>query len=524
MKKACLYIRVSTDEQADKGFSQRDQEERLRAHCAKNNLQVERVIFEDYSAKTFKRPEWKKLLEVAKQSRGRRFNHVVFTKWDRFSRNTADAYQMIGILEKFDVEPVAIEQPLDFTVPESKLMLAVYLSMPEVENDRRALNVVYGMRRGKKEGRWMGKALPGYKNKITENGKKYIAIDEPAASHIRWIYNALAENIFAAEHIWMLAKEKGFKTSRSSFWDLIRNPCYCGKVTVPKFKDEEMYLVDGVHEPLISESLFYKVMDILDSRARVHMTGARVVSRQPLPLRGLLICPECGRGLTGSGSTGRKIQYWYYHCTGGCKVRYPADMANEAFERELKGFVPKAGMSDIFKMVICDTYNGDSAWYKTEKRRILEAISQQTTRMNKSRELLLSDVIDGDDFKVIKKECEDRIIRLQLELQELAAKVAHGLDMDLLVDEAINNLKNIHNFYSEADIEGKRYIAGIFYPEKWVFDGEHRTAKVNDSAMLIYHINNKLQNYKAGVKTNKSLYSGNVPSAGVEPARFPTGV
>ena len=120
-------------------------------------------------------------------------------------------------------------------------------------------------------------------------------------------------------------------------------------------------------------------------------------------------------------------------------------------------------------------------------------------------------MIDGDDFKVIKKECEDRIIRLQLELEELSAKVSHGLDMDLLVDEAINNLKNIHNFYSEADIEGKRYIAGIFYPEKWVFDGEHRTTKVNDSAMLIYHINNKLQNYKAGVKTNKSLYSGNVP-------------
>ena len=30
MKIADLYIRVSTDEQADKGYSQRDQEERLK--------------------------------------------------------------------------------------------------------------------------------------------------------------------------------------------------------------------------------------------------------------------------------------------------------------------------------------------------------------------------------------------------------------------------------------------------------------------------------------------------------------
>jgi site-specific DNA recombinase len=50
MKKAILYVRVSTDEQADKGFSQRDQDERLRQHCERNNFVVGEVIYEDYSA------------------------------------------------------------------------------------------------------------------------------------------------------------------------------------------------------------------------------------------------------------------------------------------------------------------------------------------------------------------------------------------------------------------------------------------------------------------------------------------
>jgi hypothetical protein len=36
--------------------------------------------------------------------------------------------------------------------------------------------------------------------------------------------------------------------------------------------------------------------------------------------------------------------------------------------------------------------------------------------------------------------------------------------------------------------------------------------------------NNKLQKEKTGETTSKSDYSGFVPSAGVEPARFPTGV
>jgi DNA invertase Pin-like site-specific DNA recombinase len=62
MKIADLYIRVSTDEQADKGYSQRDQEERLRKHCNSLNIVIGNVIYEDHSAKTFERPEWKKYM------------------------------------------------------------------------------------------------------------------------------------------------------------------------------------------------------------------------------------------------------------------------------------------------------------------------------------------------------------------------------------------------------------------------------------------------------------------------------
>ncbi len=41
---ADLYIRVSTDEQAEKGYSQRDQDERLRRYCANNNILINKVI------------------------------------------------------------------------------------------------------------------------------------------------------------------------------------------------------------------------------------------------------------------------------------------------------------------------------------------------------------------------------------------------------------------------------------------------------------------------------------------------
>ncbi len=67
--RADLYIRVSTDEQADKGYSQRDQEERLRKYCEIKSIEIRKVIFEDHSAKTFKRPEWSALLLDLKKKR-----------------------------------------------------------------------------------------------------------------------------------------------------------------------------------------------------------------------------------------------------------------------------------------------------------------------------------------------------------------------------------------------------------------------------------------------------------------------
>jgi site-specific DNA recombinase len=47
-------------------------------------------------------------------------------------------------------------------VPENKMMLAFYLASPEVENDRRSINVKSGIYRAKKEGRWTTLAPAGY--------------------------------------------------------------------------------------------------------------------------------------------------------------------------------------------------------------------------------------------------------------------------------------------------------------------------------------------------------------------------
>ena len=179
MKNAILYVRVSTDEQAGRGYSLRDQEQKLLTYCETNNLNVLHIFREDFSAKTFKRPEFKKLLEYCKKNKND-INQLIFIKWDRFSRNTAESYQMISVFNQLSIKVNAIEQPLDSTVPEQGLMLAVYLSIPEVENQRRSLNVIAGMRRAFKEGRYVGNTPKGYSNGVDSSKKPLLVPNEDA--------------------------------------------------------------------------------------------------------------------------------------------------------------------------------------------------------------------------------------------------------------------------------------------------------------------------------------------------------
>ena len=517
MRIADLYIRVSTEEQADKGYSQRNQEDVLLKYCEISNIKVRNVVFEDHYAKTFERPKWKILLSELKKYKGKS-DLVLFTKWDRFSRNASDAYQMISTLRKIGVEPQAIEQPLDMNIPENKMMLAVYLTTPEIENDRRALNVKHGMRQARKEGRWMGVAPPGYANKVTEDGKKYMAISEPQASHLKWAFEQIAEGIYSTSEIWKLAKERGLTCSVNSFWTAIRNVGYCGKVVVSAYKNEAAYLVKGLHEPLISESLFYDVQDVLTGRKRdIAPNGVTIVSQDKLPLRGFLNCTKCTRVLTGSASKGRNEYHYYYHCRSSCGVRYNAKTVNMDFVYELRKFIPKPGMAEVFKEVVCDLYKDGNQFQQDEKKSFISQITENNNRITKARELLLNDGIDQLDYKLIKTEAEEKIIRLEAKLNDFVANGTASVDIDELVYKAVENLQKLDLLYLNADIEGQRFIIGSIFPEKWTYcETGHRTGKVNQAALLIYQINSQLGHKKTRMRASLRNQSGFVPSAGVQ--------
>ncbi|WP_343523836.1 recombinase family protein [Pedobacter sp.] len=416
MTTAILYIRVSTDEQALKGYSLHVQEERLQRFCVANNIVVLKVVKEDHSARTFDRPAWKNFIREVKRPKKPSPCLILFTKWDRFSRNIADSYYMIRLLKDLQIEPQAIEQPLDLSVPENKILLAVYIATSEVENDRRSLNVRQGIHKARQDGKWTSRVPLGYTCQLMKRGVKLIVPKEPEASLIRNAYRIIVSNHHSdIQSVYNGLVNSGLKCSRSHFWRIIRNPFYSGKIVVPKFEETNSYLVKGDHEAIIPEILFNKVQRILNSEKR--KTIARLKSDEKLPLRGLMLCPNCKGRLTGSKSKGKISYYAYYHCHHCGVFRVRADKANHLVENELNKLVADAAYQKIYSDVlryVCKEFFEEQI---VTQNRAVQSIHKLIERIVKAKELSLKGEIENDDFILIRTDCEKRINGMGLELQ-----------------------------------------------------------------------------------------------------------
>ena len=516
LKKAILYIRVSTDEQAERGHSLANQEDKLRSYCAQNGIEVAGFYREDHSAKTFERPQFTKLLECLRKNKGSA-NLLLFLKWDRFSRNAPEAYGMISTLKKLDVEPQAIEQPLNLEIPENKLMLAIYLTSGEVENDRRSLNVIAGMRRAMKEGRWMCAAPKGYHNSRDEYNKPCI-IPGKDAELVKWGFEQLNTGNYHIAEVWKMLRQKGFRMSRNGFFYLVRNPVYIGKVLIPAYKDEPAMVVDGRHDALISERLFYEVQDVLDGKRKPRVP-ARISKLEAIPLRGFLLCPRCDRTLTGSGSNGNGGVYFYYHCSGGCKERVKAPLVNEAFTKLLRSVSANEQTLQTWELVLTDTCNSSSVDSERELARVNGEIATVKKRLSHIQGLMMDAEIEASDYRVMKAKLEPEIAHLERDAErhsEAAGSV--GRNKREIITYGFQFLRNLPELFTSADLEGKHRFLGSTFPEKMVFEnGEVRTKEPHPLFALIGKPSKAFSNSKKKAPELSGALTNKVTRIGFEP-------
>ncbi len=511
MRKAIIYVRVSTDEQSEKGYSLAHQEERLRNYCKLQNIEVVGFYKEDHSAKTFDRPAFTQLLSYLKKNK-QAVDLLLFLKWDRFSRNAGDAYGMINQLNRLGVEPQAMEQPLDLNVPENKIMLAFYLAAPEVENDRRSLNVIAGTRRAMKEGRHCTWAPIGYKNIRTEDNRPIIVPGNDALL-VRWLFEEVAKQENNVMDIWREASKKGLRVSKSNVFLMLRNPIYMGKIKIGAYKDEPATVVKGIHEAIISEGLFYIVQEILDGRRPSHPSIH--AGKEELPLRGFLKCPKCGTKLTGSASKGRSSRYFYYHCTSKCGVRHKAEVLNKEFLKELKKITPDEQDILLFETIATDYYKKAGSVKSVNVKEIDDAIRKHRVRIQNALRRMSDEEISPAEYRDIKNMYEPEIEKLLQKKQDVSKT-----DDNLMqyITTVTQGLRNLPKYYQTATLATKQRIIGSMYPEMLIFENNaYRTSTINEAVRLICKPDKVLKEYKKGMALKNESHSNCVVRLGFEP-------
>ncbi len=443
---AFLYSRVSTEEQSSKGNSLKIQQEILYKYCQLSDVVIQKEFAEEYSAKTFKRPQWKRLMEEVESSKLRP-DVVLFTRWDRFSRNAGEAYHVIKCLKSLGVNTQAIEQPLDLSIPENKMMLAFYLAIPEVENDRRGLNIRNGIRKAKECGKWVGPAPIGYLNHTYSNGSKVIVQKEPEASIIKQVFMKLVVGKCTVSSLYEEAREQGLKCSKSHFWNIIKNPVYAGKIR-SQLSNKESFVIYGNHIGIVSEDVFDKVQLLFAEDKRAYCIGFR----PELPFRGYMKCPICGKNLTGSGSRGRKLRYFYYHCTRKCKYRVRASSVFNWFLVRLS----KLRFSGMYVSQYQDTLKSLTENrlqdLKAQNNKASMSMDIFLDRIGKAKELMLNQEISFESYCDIKRDCEGKIEALSKVINSCSKKIYTIVSNR---DNVAKEIFRLHDFYCTLNEENR---------------------------------------------------------------------
>ncbi len=312
---AVIYLRVSTEEQANGPLNLSNQEQRCRNFCAQSGLSVVQLFTDPgVSGRSAARPEFQQMLRFCKDNR-RDVSYVVVQDLSRFARNTRDQADAIVELERHGVHVRSVYEPHVDETAAGKLAANMLGAFNQYFSDSLSEKMKDRMRASVAAGRFPWRAPIGYKNVGGKVGPNIVP-DPERAQFIQQAFDLIATGLHKRTKVLHILTRDGLRTasgkplSPQTFQAVLRNSLYCGWVTVPSAEGFEP--VRGLHEPIVSEELFYEVQRVLSGKKP---TAAPKRKHNPaLPLKCFVKCEVCGTPLTGGFAKGRTKKYARYWC------------------------------------------------------------------------------------------------------------------------------------------------------------------------------------------------------------------
>lgn len=232
---------------------------------------------------------------------------IIITKsLSRFARNTVDCLKTIREMKAINVDIYFEEQNIHTLSSNGEFLISLLAGYAQEESRQCSENTLWRVRKNFKEGKpYGGASMLGYK---LEKGKFTVVPEE--AEIVRKIFDLyLAGNRFCK--IARILTNEGIKSYTGKAWnkstlgEIISNVTYTGnlhlqktyrenhmtKKTIKNKGEKPLYIVEGNHEPIISQEIFDKAQEIRKAKA-VGKSGKR--NGPAYPFTGLIYCGECG--------------------------------------------------------------------------------------------------------------------------------------------------------------------------------------------------------------------------------------
>ena len=395
-----IYVRVSTDDQRDNGYSIDSQLRMIKEYCEKNDYSIVDVYNDaGHSGKDLMRPEMQRLLADIKS---KKIDKLIAIKVDRLTRNNYDGFWLLNYCEEHDVKIELILEPYDVSTANGEMIFGMNLVFGQRERKEIGARTKRAMEEMALEKIHPSKAPYGYiRNKETG----HLEIDPIEAQVVKEIFG-LCKQGKSTRSIATIMKDnnaylKQGKWASDRVYKILTNSIYIGIFEYGKYKrkPQDILRVENYCEPIIDEITWNATRNVLVKNKHSNYGE----------YSGLVKCPLCGNIMSSSESfkypNGKLKVYYHLRCKNHNCSDFGLHYNTEKIEGKLKRILEELTIFILAmdnKIITCNSTKSNDI---KEIKKAIEKLKLQEKRLV---DLYLSSNLDVETINykndIIKKE------------------------------------------------------------------------------------------------------------------------
>ncbi len=512
MKRALLYLRVSTPSQVNTDFNPEGISlPAQREACERKVRELGATVVDEYvepgrtATSIEKRPVFQEMLARIKADQDVDF--VIVYHFNRIFRNSIDAAITKRELARYGVRVVSTVLDMGDS-PESAMVETIIHAVDQYQSEANGADIRYKMGQKAKTGGTITMAPLGYLNERIDVDGRTVAVatkDPERAHHLTAGFELYGTGQYTAREVLDRITAAGLVTrgtkrtapkpvGLNQFYNILADRYYTGVIDY----DGEEY--PGRHEALVGRELFERVQRVLalngggGTRQRTHNHY----------LKGILWCGRCGRRLVIMPGRGNGGTYFYYFCRGrqdhSCDQPY---LRIEVVETAVTRHYATARLSEQFqdrvRGLLDDACLSDLGSLGNLKKRLAARLEELSAKEDQFLELIGS--AGWPKEKLRRKLDGIQVEREQIsgQLADTTTRLTAGREFFLA---ALAFLRDPQAFYEQGGTSLKRAMNKIVFTKLYV-DGEEISGHELGRAVRDF------------VEADRLVFSGREPAGGL---------